>query len=95
MQFWASLPFASVRVEGFVPFYSALYYAALFPAVWLLADTRRKGRFAALWPRIRPIALGFTAVAVWGDCCHASVPTLNYTSVLAAIGAKYSIPIDH
>ncbi len=66
VQFWASLPFASVQVDGFVPVYSALYYVTLFPAVWLLADVRRKSRFAALWPRIKPIALGFTAVAVWG-----------------------------
>jgi competence protein ComEC len=66
VQFWSSLPFASVRVDGFVPIYSALYYAILFPAIWLLADVRRRRRFAALWPRIKPVALGFTAVAVWG-----------------------------
>jgi competence protein ComEC len=66
VQLWASLPFASVRVEGFVPLYSALYYATLFPAIWLLGDVRRKGRFAALWPRIRPVTLGLTAVTVWG-----------------------------
>ena len=66
VQFWSSLPFASVRVDGFVPIYSALYYAILVPAIWLLADVRRRRRFAALWPRIKPIALGFTAVAVWG-----------------------------
>jgi competence protein ComEC len=66
VQFWASLPFASVRVDGFIPIYSALYYAILFPAVWLLADVRRKSRLAMLWPQIQPAALGVTAVAVWG-----------------------------
>ena len=66
VQFWASLPFASVEVDGFVPIYAAIYYISLFPAVWLLTDARRKSRFAALWPRIKPIALGFTAVTVWG-----------------------------
>ena len=42
VQFWASLPFASVGVDGFVPIYSAIYYISLFPAVWLLTDARRK-----------------------------------------------------
>jgi competence protein ComEC len=65
VQFWASLPFASVPVDGFAPVYSAVYYVALFPTVWVLTDSHRKSKLAALWPRMKPVALGFTAVAVW------------------------------
>jgi competence protein ComEC len=66
MQFWASVPFASVAVAGFIPLYAVAYYAVLFPLVWLLSDPLRKSRFAATWPRFQPLLLGVTAVAVWG-----------------------------
>jgi hypothetical protein len=59
------MPFASIRVGGFLPLYALVYYALFFPAIWVAADPHRRRSLIANWPRIRVPALGFTAVGVW------------------------------
>lgn len=65
VEWWSSIPWAALPIENFNPNYALVYYAALFPGVWLFSEYQRNTKHERLWPSLRLSVLGATAIAIW------------------------------